>query len=317
MPRPSRPVLRLIVLLACLGPVPASAADERVYPPGSRIGLVPPAEMSLARGISGFRNPKTGAAILAVEMPADAYPGLAASFSDAALKAQGFSLKARDALPIGSGSAILITGDQAEAGRAVPKTVLLASDPTMTALVIGQLPPGSSAADVEAITTALRTVSLRPPLGLDEQMEALPFRLGDRAGFRPVRAMAGNSLLLTDGPNDAVRDASQPMLIVAESMSPPPPAAAREAFARQTLAANTFIKDARIERSQGFRQRGSDWHEIVALATDMNSGAAITVMQTIRFEPDGYIRAVGIVREDQRQAVLPRFRQVVDSVSPR
>ena len=41
------------------------------------------------------------------------------------------------------------------------------------------------------------------------------------------------------------------------------------------------------------------------------------ILQTIRFGADGYMRMVGIVREDQRDAVMPRFRRVADSVAAR
>ena len=40
----------------------------------------------------------------------------------------------------------------------------------------------------------------------------------------------------------------------------------------------------------------------------------MVVAQTIRFAPDGYLRAVGVVREDQREQTLAKFREVVDSV---
>ena len=50
------------------------------------------------QGISGFRNLKTGVAIVTIEMPAEAYPSIVASFADEALKAQGFTLKSRETL---------------------------------------------------------------------------------------------------------------------------------------------------------------------------------------------------------------------------
>jgi hypothetical protein len=292
----------------------AAAAAQPVFPPGSRIGLVPPADMTLARGLSGFRNMQTGAGILLVEMPADAYPGLAASMSEQALKRQGFALKLRDKVSIGSTTAILVTGEQQEEGRRIVKSMLLASDPSMTALVMGQLPPGSPASEIASVENALRTVAFRPALTLQEKIDALPFSIGDLAGLRAVRAMAGNALLLTDGPNDTIRDADQPVLIIAQSFAPPPPASQRETFARQGLVSNNFIKDAVLERSQGYRQGGAEWHELLAKAKDTLSGTPVVIMQTIRFEPDGYIRSVGIVRPEARTEALPRFRRVVDSV---
>lgn len=291
----------------------AMAADA-VFPPGSRIGLVPPPNMTTARGLSGFRNESTGAGILLIEMPPDAYPGLAATLTDQALKAQGFALRTRDNVPIGPSGATLVTGEQDEAGRRSIKSMLLAAEPQMTVLVMGQLPAGAADADVAAVEKALRTVVFRPALSLAEKIEALPFGLGDLAGFRPVRTMAGNAVMLTDGPNDMIREVEQPVLIVAQSFGPAPPAGQREPFARSGLASNNFIRDSVLERSQSYRQAGTEWHELLAKAKDVTSGRDVIVMQTIRFEPDGYIRAVGIVRPEARDEVLPRFRRVVDSL---
>ena len=309
-------MLRLLSFGLCLIAAGSAFAADRVFPRGSRIGLVPPADMDVQRGLTGFRNVRTGASILAIEMPPDAFPSLAATLSDDALKMQGFALKGRDAPTIGSTKAILVTGEQTDNGRTVQKTLLLAADPGMTALVVGQLPQGASPQDLASLEAALKTVAFRSPLTIDEQVASLPFRIGDIAGFRPIRAMAGNSILLTDGPSDVIREAAQPVLIVAQSFGPPPAVEQREAFARQALISNNFIKDAVIERSQPFRQAGGDWHEIVAKAKEMGSGMPVVVMQTIRFDRDGYMRSIGIVRAEDRDGTLPRFRKLVDSIRP-
>lgn len=293
--------------------VPALAVDA-IYPPGSRIGLVPPSDMSPMRGLTGFRSLKSGSAILTIEMPPEAFPSLAAGFTDEALKAQGFTVKQRERPRIGSGEAILVAGEQAQNGQSITKVVLLAADPTMTALVIGQLAPGASGEDTATIETALKTVAFRAPLSLDERIAALPFRIVDMAGFRSIRTMAGNSLLLTDGPDDVIRNVSQPVLIVAQSFAPAPGQEQHESFARSALVSNTFVKDTVLERSQAYRQNGQNWHEIVAKATDTQSGEPVIIQQTILFEPDGYLRVVGIVKPDQRDAILPRFRRLTDSI---
>lgn len=291
-----------------------AATAQPVFPPGSRIGLVPPADMKMARGLTGFRNEATGGGILLVEMPPDAFAGIAASFTDQALKAQGFALRSRDKVTVGASDAILITGEQTEGGRRSIKSMLFTADASMTVLVMGQLPAAASPDDVAAVEKALRSVVFRQQLTLEEKIEALPFAISDPAGFRAVRAMAGNAILFTDGAKDTILAAEQPVLIVAQSFGPAPPAAQRESFARQGLVSNNFIKDAVLERSQGYRQGGADWHELVAKAKDALSGQDVIVVQTIRFEPDGYIRSVGIVRPDARDAILPRFRRVIDSV---
>jgi hypothetical protein len=308
-------MLRLSTAILALALSGSAFAADRVFPPGSRIGLIPPSQMKVARAISGFQDPSTGAAIVTIEMPAEAYPSVAAGFTDEALKAQGFALKSRDAVKVGAADALLISGTQTDAGRAVPKSILLAADPTLTALVIAQAPVGASSAAQEELRAALKTVAFRAPLSIDEQLAALPFRLGDTGGFRPVRAMAGNSVLLTDGPNNVVRNAEQPVLIVAQSFAPGPSAPEqREAFARNALVGNSLLKEPVLERSQGFRLGGADWHEIVAKAKDGASDQPVIVMQTIRFAPDSYVRTIGVARPEQRDDLLPRFRRVVDGL---
>lgn len=305
----------LAMLAVAATSIGGARAAEPVFPPGSRIGLQPPADMVPAKGIAGFRNPKTGAAIIAIEMPPEAYPSLAASFTDEALKTQGFTLKSRETLKIGQSEAVLISGEQTESGHAIPKTLLVAADAGMTALVIGQAPAGAAASSDPELRAALKTVVFRPPLSMADQLAALPFGLPDLAGFRPVRVMSGNSVLLTEGPNDVVRQAEQPIMIVAQSFAPAPPHDQRDAFARQVLVGNTFLTDTVLERAQGFRQGGSDWHEIVAKAKDGHSSVPVVVLQTIRFAPDGYVRMVGVVKADQRDEVMPRFRKIVDAIT--
>ena len=53
--------------------VQAGFAAEPVFPPASRIGLVPPEDMVVSKRFSGFENPEKATAINFVEMPAEAY----------------------------------------------------------------------------------------------------------------------------------------------------------------------------------------------------------------------------------------------------
>ena len=309
-------MLRLTTTLLALAAGTAAFAAEPTFPPGSRIGLVPPKSMKPARGVAGFQDPATGAAIVTVEMPAEAFQGVAAGFADQALKTQGFTLKSRDKVMVGKTEAMLVTGEQTENGRTVPKSVLVAGDGTMTALVIAQLPVGAPQAARDEVTAALKTVALRAPLTTDQQVAALPFKIGDAAGFRPVRAMAGNALLMTDGPKDVVRDAEQPIMIVAQSFAPGPATPEqRDLFAKQALVANSMLKETVYERAQGFRMGGAEWHEIVAKGKDGTSNQPVIVMQTIRFAPEGYLRMLGVVREEKRDDVMPRFRRIVDGIA--
>jgi hypothetical protein len=295
----------------------AGSASEIVFPPGSRIGLDPPPDMDVSQRFAGFESRSKTSVITAVEMPAEAFKELSAGLSAENLQKQGVTVTSRETFKVGGGEAVLVEGSQAGGPAAVQKWLLVVGDPTMTALVIAQkLKQADDAEAGKEMRDALKTVAIRAPRGLDEQVSALPFRLGDMAGFRPVRVMGGNSVMLTEGSDDVIREAEQPAITVAHSTAVPP-RDQRDAFARAALRANALLKDVKIERAQGFRQRGADWHEIVAHATDVGSGRPVVVSQTLRFAPDHYLRVFGMVRADARDAMLSRFRAVSDALEPK
>ncbi|MEH3145656.1 MAG: hypothetical protein PGN34_09955 [Methylobacterium frigidaeris] len=309
--------LRVLAALLSLAVLPAQAlAADPIYPPGSRFGFEPAGEMAVSRRFTGFERQGGGATVSVVELPPQAYRDLDTNFTPDNLKNQGLTLKNRETLKLPDGQeGVLFSGEQPIEQPGAPvvhKWILLVSDPTVTGLVIGQSLPGSQSDD--AMRAMLTSVRVRPALSLDAQVAALPFKVTETAGFRPVRVLAGNSVLYTDGPKDQMMSLEQPILVLAEAVQPAPGPEQRDAFARAALYSNQTMKDFVVERSQSFRQNGADWHEIVARATDIPSGTPVAVSQTIRFKPDGYFRAVGVVRATDRDATLPRFRKVVDSV---
>jgi len=308
--------LAVPLVLAGLTLSGAGLAAEVVFPPGSRVGLDPPPDMDVSQRFAGFESRSKTSVITALEMPAEAFKDLSAGLSAENLKRQGVTVTSRETFKVGAGEAVLVEGDQAGGPAAVQKWLLVVGDPTMTALVIAQKLKDGNGDAGQAMREALRTVAIRAPRDLDEQVSALPFRIGDMAGFRPVRVMAGNSIMLTDGPEDVIRQVEQPAVTVAHSTTVPP-RDQRDAFARAALRSNVLLKDISIERAQSFRQRGADWHEIVARATDVPSRRPVVVSQALRFAPDHYLRVFGVVRADARDPMLSRFRAVSDAVEPK
>jgi hypothetical protein len=304
----------LIAAVGFILTLQAAFAAEAVFPPASRVGIVPLDDMVLSKRFSGFENTEKATAITFSEMPPEAYDQLVAGLTKDALKRQGLALTARENLKVGAASGLLISGAMTGPikGR---KWVLAVKGADITALLVAQVEGGADGYSEQQMRKALTSVALRAPVSLDEQISALPFQLGDRAGFRPVRVLAGNSILLTDGPLDTVKAVEQPILILAVSLNPAPRGSdQRERFARAALVSNQSIKDVAVERAESFHFKGQDWHETVAKAVDTASGEPIIVMQTIRFEFDRYVRMVAISRIAQRAETLPRFRTVIDSI---
>lgn len=293
--------------------IQAVFAAEPVFPPASRIGIVPPQDMVVSKRFSGFENEERAAAITFAEMPPQAYDQMVPGLTKEALKKQGLDLKTRENVKIGSKSGVLIGGAMTGpvSGR---KWVLVVKDASLTGLVIAQVRGGQDGYSDAQIRDALKSVALRGAISLDEQVSALPFRVNDKAGFRPVRVLAGNSVLYTDGPQDTIKAVEQPMVILAAALQPLPNVEARNQFARAALNSNQILKDIRIERSEAFRLKGQDWHEIVARAKEAESGQDVVVMQSIQFDGARYVRMVGLTRAEQRDENLRRFRAVADGL---
>jgi len=292
----------------------AALAAEPVFPPASRIGMVPPKDMVPSRRFTGFENAEKAAAITFAEMPPQAYAQLSSGLTREGLKRQGLDVTSREEVKLGSRTGILVAGTMSGPvqGR---RWMLAVKDADLTALVVAQVRGGTDGYSEAQMRDALKSVALRGPVSLDEQVSALPFRIGDKAGFRPVRVLSGNSVLFTDGPKDMIKAVEQPIMILAASLHvPPPPGEQRSQFARAALNSNQILKDIRIERSDSFRLKGQDWHEIVAKAVEAESGQPVVVMQSIRFDNDRYVRLVGLTRVEQRDQMLPRFRAVADGL---
>src|SRR5262249_30517807 len=133
-------ILRLFIVLAlALGTSPAIAADA-TYPPGSRIGLAPPAGMVTSKNFFGYEDPNNNAAIILLALPAQAYPDTDKSVPGDALKRQGVTLETREDVPLPIGKAFLVTGHQAVENNTIRKWILVAGSSALTALVTVQIP---------------------------------------------------------------------------------------------------------------------------------------------------------------------------------
>jgi hypothetical protein len=308
----------LIVLALALGTSPALAADA-TYPPGSRIGLTPPAGMVTSKSFFGYEDPDNNAAIILLALPAQAYPDLDKSVTADALKRQGVTLEAREDVPLAVGKAFLVTGHQEN--NTVRKWILVAGSSALTALVTVQIPDAAKTLYPDAaIRAALTTLAIRDTVPVDEQLGLLPFKVGDLAGFRLGGVVPGRAMMLSDAPTDApgpLDARMEPHIFVAISPGAPMQAADRDAFARDVFATVPNLRDIRITTSEPLRIGGQQGHQILADARDPSGTATLTVVQWLRFGGSAYLQMIGIARADAWKDAYPRFRSVRDGIEAR
>jgi hypothetical protein len=301
----------------------AAYATDVVYPPGSRIGLVPPAGMATSKNFFGYEDPAKNVGIILATLPVDAHAELERTITVDALKKQGITQETRESLSLAGGKAFLVIGRQEVEKTRLRKWFLVAGTPTLTALVTVQVPEPAKAAYPDAtIRTALRSLTVRTTIPVEEQLSLLPFRVGELAGFGVGGIVPGRAVMLSDGISDAPGAPApggrlEPHIFVAVAAGGPAQAGERENFARDVFAAVPNLREARITTSEPLRISGQHGHQIFANARDPGTGAALMVVQWLRFGGGAYLQLVGVARADVWKDAYPRFRQVRDAIEPR
>jgi hypothetical protein len=298
--------------LLVLGIVAAHAADA-IFPPGLRVGLVPPE--GFQPGFNGFANPEKNALILISEFPPAAYTDFEKRIDEQMWK-QGVVAESREPVALATGPAFLVIGHQLAGGVLFRRWVLIGSTPEFTAVVSVQVPDAVKEDYPDATVRAtLATFAIRAKAPAEEQLGGLPFRIGDLAGFRVVRVVPGSAALLTDGPNEILEVTEQPLLLVAVAPGAPGSQTSdRDRFARGVLAETPGIKDIRLLRSEPLRIGGQVGHEIVAEAKDIKTNTEVMVAQWLRFGSNGHLRVLGMARKDAWPEVFARLRAVRDGI---
>src|SRR5207248_4308459 len=116
------------------------AFAEPVFPPGSRIGLVPPAGMMAGASFQGFEDQANRVALLVSELSAQTYDKVAQDFTPEVIRASGMEEVSRETVRLASGDGLLIVTRQEENGAALRKWALLARTEDLTAVLIAIVP---------------------------------------------------------------------------------------------------------------------------------------------------------------------------------
>jgi hypothetical protein len=321
-PWPSTAFAAALALLSVAAPAstPAWAADP-TFPPGSRVGLVPPPGMIASNAFDGFADPTKDAAILITVLPAAAFAQMDKTLDIDTLKKQGVVLDKREPMQLGFGKGFLLTGRQTAEKVHYKKWLLVAGASDLTALVTVQVPEQEDKIYPDRVVrAALATLAVRTKVPEAEELGLLPFAVGDFAGFQVEDVLRGRALMLHDATagKDSAKDPSASgvdarMLIAALPGGPAEPEG-RGNFARLTFQEIGGIRDVTVTLSEPLRISGQSGYQTMAEAKDARTGAEVRVIQWLRFGGGGYLQMVGISSADTWTSVLARLRTVRDSV---
>src|ERR1044072_4541223 len=105
----------------CVALFSTFAFAQPIFPPGSRIGIVPPPGMTPSDRFQGFEDRPRGAMLVVTELSLQSYANVARDFSDEQMRAGGMELIARETIETPSGPAQLIGARQLRNGDAMRK----------------------------------------------------------------------------------------------------------------------------------------------------------------------------------------------------
>jgi hypothetical protein len=306
-------LIRLLTAVALLAPMlrPACAA-EAIFPPGQRVGLIPPAGLSVSKSFPGFETEDHGVKVLVTELPANAYLEVVNTF-----KANAAGAIRPESIQTGAGLGYYTVEGARDGNANVRRYSMILSGGTFSGYVAVQVPENTTKIfSDDAVRQMFATAVVRKEVPIEEQLSLMPFNVTDLGHFKTVRTLAPSAaLVLADG-DEATGFEPAPFMVIGLITATPPEPDDRGRFAQEAATTIPGVRDARITMSEPIRIDGQPAYET---RIDAISGKDIpvTVVQWLRFGGPRMLRIIGSAPRDQWSSAFPRFRAVRDAIQPR
>ena len=300
------------LLLALVGP--ALGADP-VYPPGTRVGMVPLVGLAPAKTFTGFETEDHSVKVLITELPAASFGEVEAAFKTSPVP----GAPKPEAIETAAGKAYYTTEVAKDGAGLVRRYSMILSGGSFSGFVATQIPENATRIYTdEAVRQMLASATVRKQVPIDEQLGLLPFKMTELGAFKSVRTLApGAAILLSDSEEDTAIDATAFMVIGTIASAPATPDD-RGRFAQQVAATIPGLREAKLTMSEPIRIDGSPGYETRLDAVSGKEGAPVRVVQWLRFGSGGSVlRIIASAPQGAWSDAFTRFRAVRDGIQPR
>jgi hypothetical protein len=216
--------------------VPLLAAQVAI--PGTSVSMEVPAGFRISNSFSGLENPSDGSTVMVVEMPVGDYAKLSALFSDLAAAKREFSrqnvaVERTQTVVVGGKSVPMIVGTQPGPAGNIGKYAAVLQAGTTVLITFNVFNARNLTPD--GVEKTLSSVSLLPPLTLQQKLDQLPFSFTAVAPFRVNYTLLGVTVGLTsyDGSTDPT--GSKPLVIISRATGALPADLTPTAMAQQLI----------------------------------------------------------------------------------
>jgi hypothetical protein len=303
--------LALLILFAG-----SASANDVVYPPGSRIGLVPLNGIIPLKSGAGFENPDNNLVVSFREMPASAYEAIETALKER--KPLPTAMDNPETITTAAGKAYLSRAGGPNSGPKNNRIAIIVSDGKIAGYVAVDVPE-AAAKDYsdQAIRQMLASTTLRTEVPAEEQLALLPFKVSELSGFKKVRTLVpGQAVMLMDGDEEEALSGA-PYVLIAVARISADQADGRERIARQLATTIPGIVDGRITNSEPMRIGGTAGYETRVEATSVKDNKPVTVVQWLRFGGGATLRIIAASTREEWPEMFTRFRAVRDGIDRR
>lgn len=299
----------LFLVILVFGPVRADADPAQA--PGSRIVMDLPAGFSVSPTFSGFVHAPSGATIILLEVPASAYPDMVRGLSPEKLASRGVESAKLGKLDR-QGEYVYIIAEQPTAAGTYAKYVLLFRQGHVTALISASIPKtalesGSlEAADFERL---LASAHLSPEAATAKK----PYVLGYTGPFQDTGAFVGQTHFYSISGKPLQAEVEAPTLIISASLGGDRIEDLDDA-GRAGISALAPGRELQDIDSQSLTVSGLEGIEHVIEPSGSDGGIYQVLL---RGKEGGYYRIIGTAPASEWPALLPEFRKIALSITPR
>jgi hypothetical protein len=299
------------LLVTIMGP---AFAAEAVFPPGSRIGMIPLVGLTRAKTFIGFETEDESVKVLVAELPPEAYGEVMNAFKANPAGTGGVK---PESIETAVGTAYYSVENARSGASAVRRYSMILPGGTFSGYVAVQIPENAAKIYTDdAVRQMFASAAIRKEVPVEEQLGLMPFKIGELSDFKHVRTLTpGAGILLADGDERTGFEAAPFMVIGLMGSSPTQPED-RGRYAEQAATSIPGVHNWRITMSEPVRIDGMAGYETRLDATSGKDNTPVTLVQWLRFGGGQSLRIIGSAPREEWAKAFPRFRAVRDGIQP-
>jgi hypothetical protein len=295
--------IKILALLLCVT-FTTSAKEQKVTE--LNITIDTPAGFTTAERFSGFEQVESFTTIKMSEKMQSLATSIATHLkeNETTLISQNVTISDKEGL--------LIKNPKTISGTDYEVWTLLFGDEISSASIIATFPTSLSKAMGPLIKKSLLSTRWAG-MTKTQLFKGLPFILEKSGNLNYAKRTTNSIVLIDKTPYDLTRTVT-PLLIYSHTTAPAP-IEDIAVFSKQLLQKSAYFDEIEIVSQEVMSIAGVTANQIIANATEKNSGLPVTVYQVMSSQGQRYLLAQGIVGRDDAAGLLPQFKAVTDSVA--